>query len=60
MTGKAIVNSAIKFHRTLGPGLLESVYQKCLKYILVSAELKCTIDERQNKAHGEQFIGPNG
>ena len=33
-TGKAIVNSAIKVHRTLGPGLLESVYQKCLKYEL--------------------------
>ena len=32
--GKAIVNSAIKVHRVLGPGLLESVYQKCLKYEL--------------------------
>jgi GxxExxY protein len=25
-----IVDSAIKVHRTLGPGLLESAYQKCL------------------------------
>ena len=33
-TGKAIVNSAIKVHRALGPGLLESAYQKCLKYEL--------------------------
>jgi len=33
-TGKAIVNSAIKIHRSLGPGLLEFVYQKCLKYEL--------------------------
>ena len=33
-TGKAIVNAAIKVHRSLGPGLLESVYQKCLKYEL--------------------------
>ena len=33
-TGRAIVNSAIKVHRALGPGLLESVYQKCLKYEL--------------------------
>jgi len=32
--GKAIVNSAIKVHRNLGPGLLESVYQKCLAYEL--------------------------
>ena len=32
--GKAIVNSAVKVHRALGPGLLESAYQKCLKYEL--------------------------
>ena len=44
-TGRAIVNSAIKVHRALGPGLLESVNQ---------------IDERRNKAHGEQSVGMNG
>jgi GxxExxY protein len=33
-TGKAIVHSAIKVHKSLGPGLLESVYQKCLTYEL--------------------------
>lgn len=33
-TGKAIVHSAIRVHKTLGPGLLESVYQKCLTYEL--------------------------
>ena len=33
-TGRAIVNSAIKVHKALGPGLLKSVYQKCLKYEL--------------------------
>lgn len=32
--GKKIVNAAIKVHRALGPGLLESVYQKCLTYEL--------------------------
>jgi GxxExxY protein len=32
--GKAIVNAAIKVHKNLGPGLLESVYQKCLTYEL--------------------------
>jgi GxxExxY protein len=32
--GKTIVHSAIKVHRALGPGLLESVYQKCLTYEL--------------------------
>jgi GxxExxY protein len=29
-----IVACAITVHKTLGPGLLESVYQKCLKYEL--------------------------
>ena len=37
--GKKIVNAAIKVHRALGPGLLESVYQKCLAYELEKAEL---------------------
>jgi GxxExxY protein len=32
--GKDIVHCAIKVHKTLGPGLLESVYQKCLAYEL--------------------------
>ena len=29
-----IVGFAIKVHKKLGPGLLESVYEKCLKYEL--------------------------
>jgi GxxExxY protein len=29
-----IVNNAIKVHSVLGPGLLESAYQKCLAYEL--------------------------
>ena len=29
-----IVDAAVKVHRTLGPGLLESAYQKCLAYEL--------------------------
>jgi len=32
--GRNIVHCAIKVHKTLGPGLLESVYQKCLAYEL--------------------------
>ena len=31
---KIIVDSAIKVHRALGPGLLESAYQHCLAYEL--------------------------
>ena len=40
-----IVNSSIKVHKALGPGLLESVYQKCLKYELLKEGLdtKCEV-----------------
>jgi GxxExxY protein len=31
---KQIVDAAIKVHRALGPGLLESAYQRCLAYEL--------------------------
>ena len=42
---KQIVHSAIKVHKTLGPGLLESVYQKCLAYEFDQAGLivKCEV-----------------
>ena len=33
---KQIVHAAITVHKALGPGLLESVYQKCLAYELKS------------------------
>ena len=33
--GNSIIGAAIKVHRVLGPGLLESAYQKCLHYELV-------------------------
>jgi GxxExxY protein len=29
-----LIGAAIEAHRSLGPGLLESVYQKCLAYEL--------------------------
>jgi len=32
----AITGYAIKLHKELGPGLMESVYEKCLKYELES------------------------
>ena len=34
-----IVDIAIKIHRELGPGLLESVYAKCFYYELVKREM---------------------
>jgi GxxExxY protein len=33
-TARIIVDSTIKVHKALGPGLLESIYQKCLIYEL--------------------------
>ena len=35
-----IVDAAIKVHRALGPGLLESVYEACLAYELTNRGLK--------------------
>ena len=33
---KQIVDAALKIHRKLGPGLLESVYESCMEYELKS------------------------
>ena len=35
-----IVNASVKVHKALGPGLLESVYQKCLAYELENEGLE--------------------
>jgi len=35
-----IIGAAIQVHRTLGPGLLESTYEACLKYELEKRDLK--------------------
>ena len=32
-----LVGFAIKIHKELGPGLLESVYEECLKYEISNA-----------------------
>jgi GxxExxY protein len=32
--GNSIIGAAIRVHRVLGPGLLESAYQKCLEFEL--------------------------
>jgi GxxExxY protein len=37
---REIVDSAIKIHRAIGPGLLESAYQSCLIHELTKRELK--------------------
>jgi len=38
--GRIIVDSAIQVHRTVGPGLLESAYQKCLSHELTKRGLR--------------------
>ena len=38
---KIIVECCLKIHRTLGPGLLESVYEEVLNYELKKHKLKC-------------------
>jgi GxxExxY protein len=35
-----VIECAIKVHRALGPGLLESAYRECLHYELISNSLK--------------------
>ncbi|MDI6779200.1 MAG: GxxExxY protein [Bacteroidota bacterium] len=37
--GKIIVDRALRVHQALGPGLLESTYEACLKYELSQAGL---------------------
>ena len=38
--GKIIVDCAYRVHKNVGPGLLESIYEKCLLYELKKAGLK--------------------
>ena len=45
--GKQIVDSAIKVHRALGPGLLESAYQTCLAHELRKRGLKVACEVPQ-------------
>ena len=42
--GKAIVDSAYRVHKELGPGLLESVYEECMIYDLRQKGLQ--VDEQ--------------
>ncbi len=42
----AIIGAAIKVHRTLGPGLLESAYRICLAYELEKLGLKVEMEKK--------------
>ncbi len=38
---RIIVDRCLKIHRALGPGLLESVYEKILFYEMANSNIKC-------------------
>lgn len=42
----SIIGAAIQVHTSLGPGLLESAYQKCLKYEM--AEIGLEVEEERD------------
>lgn len=56
-----IIEAAIQVHKTLGPGLLESVYQACLVIELqemgmtVEAEVALPIRYRERAVHAEGY-----
>ena len=41
-----MIGAAIEVHRQLGPGLLESIYENCLKHELGLREIQCVSQER--------------
>ena len=42
---EAIIGAAIEVHRELGPGLLESVYEKCLAFELVGRGFRVALQQ---------------
>jgi GxxExxY protein len=40
---RGILGAAIEVHRTLGPGLLESIYQQCMQFELTSRKLRYVV-----------------
>lgn len=42
--GKVVLNAAYKVHTTLGPGLLESVYQTSMKHVLEKSGVAVKMD----------------
>jgi GxxExxY protein len=56
LTGR-IIGLAMKVHRTLGPGFLESVYQKALLYELVKAEFPVESDKLIQVRYENVIVG---
>lgn len=55
-TARIIVDSAIRVHRALGPGLLESAYQACLTYELRRAGISVRCEVSQPVRYGEEIV----
>jgi GxxExxY protein len=51
-----VVGCAIKVHKELGPGLLESVYRKCLKYELEQEGFRVTQEHSVPIQYGSMAI----
>jgi GxxExxY protein len=41
-----IIGTAIEIHKELGPGLLESIYEKCLAHLLKEKGLKLVLQQK--------------
>ena len=53
-----IIGAAIRVHRALGPGLLESTYQTCLEHELVTSGLG--VEREYEARHRASGPGPSG
>ena len=42
----SVIGSAIEVHKELGPGLLESIYEKCLTYLLREKGYKLDVQQK--------------
>lgn len=55
---REVVDAAIKVHRVLGPGLLESAYQACLAYELEQRKLKAACEVPMPLHYGGIDVNP--
>jgi len=53
---QAVIGAAIEVHREMGPGLLESIYQKCLVHELRLRKIECQPKARLHIAYKGEII----
>jgi len=53
-----VIGCAINVHRVFGPGLLESIYQRCMVIELRAAGLSVERERRVSLKYRDQSIGP--